>query len=565
MPLNNGQIVGDRYRVVKLLGQGGMGAVYRAWDMRLNRPVAIKEMIPQSDLDASMLAQLRQQFQQEAQVLATLTHSNLVRVTDYFSSGSHEYLVMDFVAGESLAGRIQREGAQPETQVLAWAKQLLDALSYCHERGVIHRDIKPQNIIITPDERAMLVDFGLVKLWDPHNPRTQTVMRGAGTPEYAPPEQYDMGLGHTNPRSDIYGLGATLYHTLTGQVPPTATQRMASPASFAPPRRVNATISPAIEAVVLKALEITMEQRYQSAGEMKQALEVASRPSPATPSYITPEGRQAVVTTEMEPPAKRRRGILLGLGSVGVVVVGLLCLALAAGAVLIGLFIMGDGGAVRSTPTPWPTVTSRPPTATALPATATLRPIVTPIPETGSILFQDDFSDPGSGWEIEEYEAGSVGYAEGHYYVTSTEEGIQMWGLAFRDFSDVIIYVDTTQVSASASDDNAYGIMCRVQPNDDGYLLRISGDGYYAIHRVVDGEFDPLVDWTNSDVIRQGNATNHIRAICNGTYLALIVKGELLAETKDATYTSGDIALTATSFENEPTEIHFDNLVVYTP
>ena len=188
--LTTGTILQNRYRIVSLLGQGGMGAVYRAWDMRLNVPVALKEMVPQPGLDSQTLAQLRQQFQQEANILARLNHPHLVRVTDFFEEENNAYLVMDFVEGESLADRIARQGALPETEVLSWAGQLLDALSYCHARGVIHRDIKPQNVVIRPDGRAVLVDFGLVKLWDPSDPRTRTVMRGMGTPEYAPPEQY---------------------------------------------------------------------------------------------------------------------------------------------------------------------------------------------------------------------------------------------------------------------------------------------------------------------------------------------------------------------------------------
>jgi tRNA A-37 threonylcarbamoyl transferase component Bud32 len=549
MPLSNGQRVGERYRVIKLLGQGGMGAVYHAWDTRLNRPVALKEMVPQSGLDASMLAQLRQQFQQEAQILATLTHFSLVRVTDYLSWGGNEYLAMDFVEGESLAERIQREGAQPEAQVLIWASQLLDALAYCHERGVIHRDIKPQNIIITPENMAVLVDFGLVKLWDPRDPRTRTVMRGAGTPEYAPPEQYDMGLGHTDPRSDIYSLGATLYQALTGQVPPTATQRMANPSSFVPPRHVNTAVSPATEAAVLKAMEIAMEQRYQSTGEMAQALGVAPQPSLVTPLRITAEERQAMPPTE-ELPVKRKRGILLGLGGAGLAAVGLLCLVLAAGAIWI--FMANGDGAAPAVPTPWPT--------------ATPRLSDTPVPETGGILFQDDFSDRASGWEVGRYEMGSVGYKDGTYFVISLGDGNTMWGVANASFDDVIIEVEAAPVSAPANDNNDYGVVCRNQSDSlDGYFLLISGDGSYAILKAEGGDFEPLIDWTSSAAINEGIATNYIRATCEGNYLALSVNGELLAEARDNTFSRGDIALTATSYEDEPTRVHFDNLTVYAP
>ncbi len=572
MPLNTDQMVGERYRVIKLLGQGGMGAVYQARDLRLNRPVALKEMVPQSGLDVNMLAQLRQQFKQEAQVLATLVHASLVRVTDYFSWGGNEYLVMDFVEGESLAERMAREGAQPETQVLAWSGQLLDALTYCHERGVIHRDIKPQNIIVTPEGRAVLVDFGLVKLWDPQDPRTRTVMRGAGTPEYAPPEQYDMGLGHTDPRSDVYGLGATIYHALTGQTPPTATHRMASPTSFAPPRRINAAISPATEAVVLKALTMAMGQRYQSAEEMAQALGVAPRLSPVAPRRPTPEKREATLPVEAAPPAKKKRGVLLGLGGAGLAGVGLLCLALAVGAVLLGFFEGGKGTA-PATFTPWPsaTLTSRPtntvqpPTATPRPATATPRPIVTPPPERGNALLDDDFGDSSSGWEIGDYAGGSVGYKDGIYFVRGEEDGNVMWGVLKRSFDDLVIEVDATQVMAPANDNNAYGVKCREQSGGDGYVFMISGDGYYSIQIVVNGDWEQLVEWTTSDVIRQGNRTNHIRAVCDGTHLALFVNGELLAETEDSTYSEGDIGLAASTMEDEPTEIHFDNLVVRRP
>jgi len=582
MPLNSGQIVGERYRVVQLLGQGGMGAVYRAWDTRLNRPVALKEMIPQSGLDADMLTQLRQQFQQEAQVLGTLVHPSLVRVTDYFSWSGNEYLVMDFVEGESLAEKIQQEGAQPEAQVLAWTRQLLDALTYCHGRGVIHRDIKPQNIVITPESKAVLVDFGLVKLWDPQDPHTRTVMRGAGTPEYAPPEQYDMGLGHTDPRSDIYGLGATIYHALTGQIPPTATQRMASPSSFVPPRRANAGISPTTEAFVLKGLEIAMERRYQSAEEMTRALDAAPPVSPGRPIQVqtTHEGTLVLPSAEARPTPQpmprsapgKKRGLWIGLA-----VAAGLCLMLAVGGWAI-LYIIGrqtatptsvavqpSATADRISPVAEATTATSAPTPTERPTSApTLHPTSPPADTrpTGDVLFQDNFSNPGSGWQVGDWDGGSGGYKDGVYFVRGEDKDYYFYGRAEQSFTDIAVEVDASQVLAPPNNNDGYGVGCRVQSNGHGYFFRISGDGYYSILNETGEDDTWLVDWTESTAIRQGNATNHIVVICNGSHLALSVNGELLAEVEDITYTEGDIALTATTFEDEPTEVHFDNLVV---
>jgi len=364
--LTTGTILQNRYRIVSLLGQGGMGAVYRAWHLSLNAPVAIKEMIPQPDLDAQTLAQLRRQFQQEAQVLARLSHPHLVRVGDFFEDRGNAYLVMDFVEGESLAERIAREGALPEEQVLAWAGQLLDALAYCHSQGIIHRDVKPHNVIIRPTGHApsrsggagggaVLVDFGLVKLWDPRDPRTKTAIRGMGTPKYAPPEQYGVQPGHTDPRSDVYSLGATLYHALTGQAPPTASDRMAFPSQFVPVRGLNARVSGETEATVRRAMELAVENRFPTAGDMAAAL-VGGAPAPAAakrkPTKVMPGAQPAAPVRRKPVPAWA-----WALGAVATVAV--LALVLEA---------VGGGATAPALPTAPPAPTAAPTTTPSGPS-----------------------------------------------------------------------------------------------------------------------------------------------------------------------------------------------------
>jgi eukaryotic-like serine/threonine-protein kinase len=321
MPLDTGYVLQDRYRIVALLGEGGMGAVYRAWDMRLGVAVALKEMRPDPGLDAARLLETREQFHQEASVLSRLNHPHLVRVSDFFDESGNTYLVMAFVEGENLAQHIGQAGRLSEAQVLAWAGQLLDALAYCHREGVLHRDIKPQNVIVRPDGDVVLVDFGLVKLWDPADPRTRTVIRSMGTPQYAPPEQYDPQMGHTDPRSDLYSLGATLYHALTGQVPPTATSRIVNPGALVPVRQFNAATSPEMERALDRAMALQPVARFQTADQMRRALDDIRGMRAPTFNHTQVLGA---------PQEEARRRFPLGLG--GALIAGLLICGLVAAA-----------------------------------------------------------------------------------------------------------------------------------------------------------------------------------------------------------------------------------------
>jgi hypothetical protein len=190
-------------------------------------------------------------------------------------------------------------------------------------------------------------------------------------------------------------------------------------------------------------------------------------------------------------------------------------------------------------------------------------------PEGTALLFED-FSDPDSGWEVGEYNGGSIGYVDGEYFVTSTKEAEIMWGQAALDLDDVIIEVNARQVAGPSNDDTGYGVMCRVSYNPDedtldAYALRISPDGYYAITKFFQNTSSHLVEWTSSDVIRLGPSTNSINARCEGDHLTLIVNGVMLAETWDTSYVHGDVGLTGTSYEAEPAEFRFDHVIISLP
>jgi eukaryotic-like serine/threonine-protein kinase len=281
--LESGTILRDRYEIVQLVGQGGMGAVYRANDKRLEgRVCAVKEILPELlnglSSDGSDLDQTVEQFYQEASTLARLDHPNLPKVSDYFSESGREYLVMDFVAGrdlqEVLAEAKRQETRLSESQVLAWADQLLDALIYLHsqEPPVLHRDIKPGNIKVTPQGRVKLVDFGLVKVMQPDDSRTVTVVQGRGTAAYTPLEQYGGDSGHTDVRSDIYSIGATFYHLLAGIPPQDAKERFLRPGSLAPLRQLNPSVSARTERAIFQALAMHPDERPKSVAVLRSQL-----------------------------------------------------------------------------------------------------------------------------------------------------------------------------------------------------------------------------------------------------------------------------------------------------
>jgi serine/threonine-protein kinase len=255
-----------------------MGNIYLADDLRLEgRRCALKEVEHDRTVPAKLLKEARQQFLHEATVLARLDHPNLPKVSDFFSVGPRDYLVMDYVPGKDL--RIMMLDAKKnnsflsEAEVLGWANQLADALTYLHSQTppLVHRDVKPSNLKITPNSLLKLVDFGLVKALVPDE-MTITVIQGRGTALYTPLEQYGGDGLHTDIRSDLYAFGCTLYHLLTNTPPADARQRFLHPESLPPPRKFNPAISPRTERGILWAMELHPDDRPETAENLRQFL-----------------------------------------------------------------------------------------------------------------------------------------------------------------------------------------------------------------------------------------------------------------------------------------------------
>jgi eukaryotic-like serine/threonine-protein kinase len=332
MALSMGSVINNRYQIEKVLARGGMGAIYIATDTSLNVTMAVKENLFITD-------ESTRQFRREATILANMRHPNLPRVTDHFViPGQGQYLVMDFIEGEDLKQIIDQRSALPEEEIAWIGASICDALTYLHTRQpqIIHRDIKPGNIKITPTRQIFLVDFGIAKVASPD----QGTATGAQslTPGFSPPEQYGQG---TDTRADIYALGATLYNALTGFIPENGINRLMGYGNLIPVREHNPQVSQCIASAIEKALEVQKENRHQTAEAFKQAL-LAGFPNlqkemgfTIKPLPLQEESTMAAIpqqtvppqTTAVPPVEKKRKGglpwipIVIGMGLVLICIV----------------------------------------------------------------------------------------------------------------------------------------------------------------------------------------------------------------------------------------------------
>jgi serine/threonine-protein kinase len=595
MPLSTGQVLNNRYRVESLLGQGGMGAVYRAWDTSLEIFVAVKE-----NLDASPEAQ--KQFGREARILARLSHPNLPRVTDFFFvPGQGQYLVMDFVDGEDLGQMLARLGQLPAPEVLHWVGQVCDALAYLHSQSspVIHRDIKPTNIKIRQDGRAMLVDFGIAKLYDPH--LATTVGAKAVTPGYSPPEQY--GGGITDARSDIYALGATLYHLLTGHKPPESVHRMVSDEPIAPLRQFNRQIPTEVEEAVLKAMDVSTKRRFQNARELRSALG-GSAGSTAAPTIRTLEktGRRLI-------PRVLRLGTFAIVSAIATIIIFSMLFrsrdedvepsptALAAAptseapAVATATSVPSTTSSPTAAPiltrTKQPTPTEIPrssATTTPSPTVASPTPVATPtreptpsathlpaptatVPGTAT-LFWDDFDTDRGHWSLGEFSFtssdGTRELVDGALRITMvSRKNASQWatvpGITAADFR---LTIDVTLLALSGDYASA---RFTFRQNDTTFYHIYFRDDSYRLQSVVNDNWTALIDWTGHSAIRLiPGVTNTFTIMVRRNSITLYANGTELTSVSDPSITDGGAITFGFSVPdaNQVVTFAYDNLLI---
>jgi len=519
------------YIVQGLIGKGGMGRVYRAEQLTTHRPVAIK-LLTMGSVDESRL----RGFRHEAATLGQLEHPHIVPLYDFGEHNGVPYLVVRFLSGGTVADRLKSGPIEINT-ALRWITDVADALDTAHRRGIIHRDVKPSNLLLDEIDNIYLGDFGIAA--------TMVDLQAAprsGSAAYASPEQ---ARGEAPvARSDIYSLAATTFEMLTGKKPYEAdtalgmmVRHMNDP--IPSPRMLLPTLPAAVDAAIVAGMAKLPQDRPKSAGDFALNIQCG-----AGTTDVADLETIAVPTVDDRPARRFSRTWMVG--------VGLAATALC----LVGLGIVGGGIARRvSSPTAAATSSKLEPTAASA---------VTTVPAARAIPFADGFSDPSSGFATSQDSDGQVGYIDGQLQI-KVQPGIE-WYSPYRGLEqqDLAITVQVRQLAGPLLSE--MGVICRWQDKDNYVAAALRGDGMVSLWRMISGTQERWQDWTSVG----GSATvgldwRTLRLICQGTHISFAIDGTQVAAADDPAPASGTLALMAGLFELGELTVAFDELQVDLP
>jgi len=576
----------DRYEIQSEIGRGGMAAVYLAYDPNFRRKVAIK--LVSSNLREQLL--FRERFEREARLIAKIEHPAIVPVYDYGEQDGDLYLVMRYMPGGSLAGKI-KDGVFTLRAAAQIISQIAPALDAVHSQGIVHRDLKPGNILLDSFGNPAISDFGIAHFTSATSDLTGSAI--IGTPSYMSPEQV-RGDADLDGRSDIYALGVILFEMLTGRGPyqaktplGIALQHLTDPIPSI--RLIRPDLPLEVERILNKAMAKDREMRYSTASEL--ALELRAildtfqeGKAPVLNPVRTTSGEDALTevdensepvfdsssASQLEvlqqsnsdgwqkpgtsnaipqesidrssgPGTQVRRSSPRLLQIAAIAGVGLFLFLLCGSLGLFGTWagLRGLFPAQDPTVLPSPTVTHA----------SNVQDIV---------LFSDDFSNPNSGWPTQE----GYSYQQDGYHISVSEIGGVPWAKTSTAFDNSSVFVDARPVTESVN--GYYGLLCRIQDERNFYYFVIRNDGGYAIGKYKNAEFQFLFPegWRQSDAINQGGQTNRLRADCVGNTLRFYVNEVMLDEVNDTDFSSGFSGILAAALDTQGFEVTFNNFLI---